>query len=235
MVPQPPVLLPNAPPVAAAAATVVPPPNPLTRTIDTAAQSFRQVSTPPPSSVAPDDSVTSSPVPPAAIGPLAGSLNVPDGDNAEDTASAEDTTDDNELTLERVAAITAALDSNPDEKPAILHQFDTQEGALRTASEHVHEAQMAALHRGDRSLLDHYDSAYVAQLEQQRGVITVDDYARLEVAIERDNLATALTELQLPAAAVLRIKRVWMRRLVNDMLLGKRVRESLKSARTGNG
>ena len=71
---------------------------------------------------------------------------------------------------------------------AVLLRFNVDDDNLQAESDRIHAEQMDALHRGEREPLDRYDCAYVAQLEEQRGTITIDDYATLEV--ERRN-ATA--------------------------------------------
>lgn len=92
------------------------------------------------------------------------------------------------------------------------------------------EAIREAAARGKTSLLRAYDQAYVAQLEADRGAITVKEYARLVVAAERGTETEALAELGLPRGAMLRVQRVWMKKM---SALGRQVREAVEAAREG--
>jgi hypothetical protein len=81
------------------------------------------------------------------------------------------------------------------------------------------------------TLLKAYDAAYVAQLEKERGPITIDEYARLVIASERGQVAPTLTELKLPRGAVLRIERVWLDKVADDPELAANVRKAILTAR----
>jgi hypothetical protein len=80
-------------------------------------------------------------------------------------------------------------------------------------------------------LLRAYDAAYVAQLEKERGPITVEEYARLVVASERGGAAPLLEELRMPRGAFMRIERVWLDRVAEDDALAASVRKAILAAR----
>jgi len=85
--------------------------------------------------------------------------------------------------------------------------------------------------RGRSALLKAYDMAYIAQLEEERGPIRVEDYARLLVAAERGSGDVKLAAMGLPRGALLRIQRVWLGKVAGDAELGKSVRIAVESAR----
>jgi len=81
--------------------------------------------------------------------------------------------------------------------------------------------------RSDR--LAAYDDAYVARMEEERGPITPEAYARLVLAHQRDKdaLTRALRELGLPWGATPRIQRVYSDRMAADPALAERVRVAM--------
>ena len=226
----PPMVMGAAPPAA-----VLRPPNPLSGSPTMASPALltplarAPSATPVPQTVQP-------PVEPLKIGPLAGSLEETSAALEEPAATSEkapaaEATPAEKLTLERVAAIEAARNAEPDEHKEVMRRFEVDEASLKEASQRIHQDEMLALEQGDRGPLDRYDRAYVAQLEEQRGPITIDEHATIEVAIERNILARVLLELRLPASSVVRIRRVLMRKFVGDMALSKRLRERIDVAR----
>ena len=86
------------------------------------------------------------------------------------------------------------------------------------------------LDRGKKKLLSAYDAAYVTALEDRRGPIAVDEYARLSIAAERGKAAAALAELDLPEDAMMRIRRVWLARMVKDPRAAAEVRAAMRAA-----
>ncbi len=91
------------------------------------------------------------------------------------------------------------------------------------------ETIRADIQRGRTDTLASYDEAYVAQLETERGPITVEEFARLSVASERGIEVFTLSELGLPRPSLPRIQRVWLRRTAADKQLAKRVREAIEA------
>ena len=71
-----------------------------------------------------------------------------------------------------------------------------------------------------------FDRAYVLRLEEERGPITPEEYARLALAHERDRgaLTRALRDLDLPWGCTPRILRTYAERLHADAALAERVR-----------
>ncbi len=70
--------------------------------------------------------------------------------------------------------------------------------------------------RGRKAQLRAYDTAYVGQIEEERGAIGVEEYARLVIAVERGKGEAVLGEMGLPGDAMMRIRRVWLDRTVKD-------------------
>ncbi len=112
----------------------------------------------------------------------------------------------------------------------ILANHELVSGTWANLQKHWAAAIKDELRGGKTELLGSYDDAYVAQLEADRGTITVAEYARLVVAAERGLEQQTLAELALPAAAVPRLRRVWLRRTLADRDLARRIRRAIDEA-----
>lgn len=136
-----------------------------------------------------------------------------------------------EFPLERCAALTASMARRKAEKNAILEENELTAREWDTIENHWAEAINAETKKGKRTLLDRFDQAYVAQIEAERGPITVEEYAKLSVGGERGSVDEVLQELGLPRGALLRVERVWIRRVVTNEGLASRLSELIETAR----
>ncbi len=80
------------------------------------------------------------------------------------------------------------------------------------------------------ALLRAYDSAYVGQIEAERGPVTVDQYVQVAMALENGIGPTTLQDLDLPRSALLRVQRVWMEKISQNKELAERVRQAVDRA-----
>lgn len=136
-----------------------------------------------------------------------------------------------DVTIELCAAIRAAIDVHPSLEEAVLEQERLTREDWRTAEQRCRESLAAAVHRGEPELLASFDEAYLQRLEQERGPIDADTYAALELAIERGSSSDVIVDLGIPRPALIRVKRVWARRLVADAELRREVREAMTARR----
>ncbi len=134
-------------------------------------------------------------------------------------------------TVAKCGQITASIARRRSERAAILSSHDLDEATWAEVSAHWNSAIQAGLQRGDTKLLDAFDDGYVTQLEAERGEVTVPDYARLLLADERGHMSVALTELGLPRGAMLRLERVWGRRIGEDPNLDEDIDRALDELR----
>ena len=184
---------------------------------------------------------TDPPAPPPMIGPLAG-LPVTVAEPPSLSASAAPVTTKPEpepvlpapsldgYPVERCAAIAASVARSRSDRAAILERNDFTEETWKAVERRWAGAISEEATRGKAGLLRAYDEAYLAQLEVERGPITVKEYARLVVAAERGTEPEALVELGLPRGAMLRVQRVWMKKM---SALGRQVREAVEAEREG--
>jgi hypothetical protein len=131
------------------------------------------------------------------------------------------------FTLERVARIEASLELDPDQRADILAANELDEDGWERVEATQDAAIRAALDRDDPSLLARYDAAYVARIEDERGTITVEEYASILAASRRGRAPERLAELGIPEAAELRLMRVFEARLVADEAAARSVRDAL--------
>jgi nucleotide-binding universal stress UspA family protein len=132
--------------------------------------------------------------------------------------------------LPRCAAIAASIDRRPAERDDILKAHDLAPDTWTDLERHWAAALLAEAERGRAKLSRAYDSAYVAQLEAERGFIDVSAYAKIVVAAERSDEARALADLDLPRAAILPIRRVWLRKIADDAALAASARKEIQAA-----
>jgi hypothetical protein len=137
------------------------------------------------------------------------------------------------FSIERCAATAASMARRNEDRAQILEENELTPNTWDALVKHWTEEIRKETKRGKTALLETYDHAYVARLEEERGPVRVEDYAQLMVAGERSNAEEALAELTLPRGAMLRIQRVWVRRMVADAALRARVREAMEAARGG--
>lgn len=198
----------------------------------------REVAPPPPAPAPPP--VIEPPPPPALIGPLATPEMVAAAEPPADEPTAEPAAAEpaapaelplDRYPLERCAAIAASLARTRAARDAILAEHELDLATWEALDRHHREAVQAQAGRGRTAPLKAYDAAYVAQLEKERGVIRVDDYARLVVAQERGADAEELSEMGLPRGALLRLQRVWLARTTADAELARALRQAVEAAR----
>jgi hypothetical protein len=138
-----------------------------------------------------------------------------------------------EFPVERFAEVSASLALRPDEKETIFEINGLTEPSWARLRAAWDAEIKGALRRGRSQKLRAYDAAYVAQLEKERGPISVDELARITVGVERGDAAEALREVGLPEGSAIHIQRTWIGRVASDPALGAAVRKAVEKARAG--
>ncbi len=176
--------------------------------------------------------VEPAPLPPPLIGPLARSEMIADPSTGP-VGPAEGDPASDPYPIDRCARIAASLARRRAATAEILEANELDPAAWAALDQRWKAAIAAETARGKTELLGAYDAAFVAQLEEERGAITLEEYAGLQVASERGSVAGLLAEMTLPRGAMLRIERVWLRRIAGDAGLGAKARSALTAAREG--
>jgi hypothetical protein len=132
------------------------------------------------------------------------------------------------FSVERCAAIAASYARTRDQV-ALLAENGLTEDEWDALEQRWAQALRLDAEQDRTDRLATYDRAYVARLEEERGPITPEAYARLALAHERDRaaLTRALRDLELPWGATPRILRVFSERMAADPALAERVRAAL--------
>jgi hypothetical protein len=134
------------------------------------------------------------------------------------------------FTIERCARIAASIDEAPARAGDILAASELDSALWQTLDDHWQREIDAELCLGTTALLERYDHAYVEQISSGRVRLDNEAYARLVVAAERGTIDATLDAMGLPSAALARVERVWLGRLV-DALEGKAIRQAIALAR----
>jgi hypothetical protein len=186
-----------------------------------------------PEVVPPPLMVTETPVPPALIGPIAVvSAEVAKEAGGEAVAVEEAAEPEVEVDIEAyppvrcgtIAARVACAGGEAGKVGEILRAEGLDAGRWECVHGHWLGRIREEAARGRKKLLAVYDGAYVGALEGERGVVGLEEYARLAEAAERGEVEGALAESGLPGGGWVHIHRVWIGRMVKDVRVGKQVR-----------
>lgn len=135
------------------------------------------------------------------------------------------------LTLEETATIAAELAEGKAARAEILDAHGVREGAWRANETRWNKALAEEQDRGQSALRGAYDAAYTARVEKFRGPITLGEYARIMVGLERGRANAVLDELKIQRPALMPIVRVWAKRVAKDAKLGEEAAKALREAR----
>lgn len=181
--------------------------------------------------------------PPAMIGPLAragmgaGAAKVEEVPAAavkvEEVPAAEVEVEAAELPIERVAEIQAELAEERAPRGAVLERHELSEAVWTATERHWAREMEAEAGRGSTRLRRASDAAYVGAVEQFRGPITGAEYARIMIGLERGRAEQELEALRIQKPALMRIVRVWTKKVAGDVRLGREVRGVMAGMREG--
>ena len=182
----------------------------------------------------PLSAVGETPPPPGMLGgPQAASLPLPPPPEpaADPEPAAEPPLPLDEVPLERCARIAAGVALRPSEQGALLEKEALTPAVWERLQAHFAEVLGEESRRGKNEEGRAYDEAYVGAVEAIRGPITPVEYAQITVAVERSEVASALSALDLVEAALPHVRRVWLQRIVSDPALAKQARSAVRAAR----
>lgn len=134
------------------------------------------------------------------------------------------------LSLEQVAAIAAEIAEERQDQATVLEAHGLRERGWRENEQRWRAAIEDEATRGRHTLRAAYDAAYVARVEQFRGAITLDEYARILVALDRGRTDDALDALKIQRQALMPIVRSWTKKVAKDMKLAEMASEALRAA-----
>jgi hypothetical protein len=136
-----------------------------------------------------------------------------------------------EIPLEQCAEIAAEIGMKEAERAGVLKAKGLSEPAWAGVEGRWADAISEAVEGGDRTMLETFDAVYVATQERLGKRIGVPEYARILVGIERGEVGAVLAELKLNLSDLVRIQRVWSKRLTESVPLGIEVEKAIDVAR----
>ena len=198
-----------------------------------------QASVEPPAALPPAEAAAAPPAAPAA--PSVPPAAAPVQEITADTAGATDSVDEAvdtlrpekpmELSIEQLAEIAAEMAEGREARAEVLRRRDLTERAFQENERRWARELEAEAEQGVSRLRAASDRAYVEAVEQLRGPITVQEYARIVIGIERGRPNRALDDLAIQHPALMRIVRVWTKKTAADARLAAEVRALLSSMR----
>ncbi len=137
------------------------------------------------------------------------------------------------LSIERFSAIAAEIAEKRDPKAEVLCKNDLTESDWTANEQLWTKALEDERARGSSRLRAASDRAYVEAVEGFRGPITLADHARITLGLERGQVNPVLDELRIQRPALMRIIRLWTKKIAADMKLSEEARALLASLRAG--
>ncbi|WP_437715669.1 DUF2169 domain-containing protein [Sorangium sp. So ce448] len=136
-----------------------------------------------------------------------------------------------EISIEQCATIAAEIAEKRVERGKVLESHRVDERTWRESERRWHTALKEEAGTGQHSLRKAYDKTYVARVEEFRGPITLEEYMRIAVGLERGNADVVLSTLQIQRPALMPIVRWWTKRVAEDMRLAEKASRALREAR----
>jgi hypothetical protein len=135
--------------------------------------------------------------------------------------------------IERCARLAARVELHESERPKILEAEGLTPETFDRLAQHWSAAVDKESLRGKSTLMRAYDTAYIGQIESERGPVSIKEYARIAVAMENGTVEEALTALGLPRRSAMPIRRMWTQKVFKDPKLAAQVRQAVLAEREG--
>ena len=136
-----------------------------------------------------------------------------------------------ELTVEQFSAILAELAEQRLSRSEVFHMHGLTDRDWEANERRWTEDIKRETARGTTRLRSASDSAYVTRVEGFRGPITLSEYTRLVVALERSESNQALDDLHIQRPALMRIIRLWTKNVACNAKLAEQAGILLASMR----
>ncbi len=105
------------------------------------------------------------------------------------------------------------------------------EGEFAALAERWRASLEAETDRGKRELAGAFDVAYVAAQERLDPPIGIVEYAQIVVALERGNVGDVLAQLDLELSDLMRLQRVWSRRVASSPQINNSLYAAIEALR----
>lgn len=136
-----------------------------------------------------------------------------------------------ELSITQCAAIAAEIAEARAERAKVLEAHGLDDRTWRENERRWRSAIEEEAGAGKQMLRGAYDEAYIARVEAFRGPITMEEYMRIVVGLERGKADAALDTLRIQRPALMPIVRWWTKRVAEDTRMADKAPEALRAAR----
>ncbi len=137
------------------------------------------------------------------------------------------------MTIEHYASISAELGQKGASRSAVLERHGLSAASWTAVNRHYQRAMGTAAGEKGRELSALFDEAYLRAMTELGKSIGVDEYARILVGLERREMNKVLGELDLQLSDLMRIKRVWEKKIEMDAGLRAEVEAAAEAHRKG--
>jgi hypothetical protein len=136
-----------------------------------------------------------------------------------------------DLGIERYGTICAELAHKGADRAAVLKAHLLTEPAWQLVDQHWKRALAQETEEGERALQLAFDEAYLAAQQRLGHPVGVPEYARILIGIERGEVGRVLGDLGLELGDLMRVQRVWTKRLAESSDLGVALAHAVDEAR----
>lgn len=186
-------------------------------------------SSPPPALRAPQIPSRPVPAPPSPV--VAAAPAAPAPRPASSRPPSDSQIDPREIPIATYGSISAELMIRRGERARVLEEHKLSEPVWARVHAHWTGEMGRETARGESKLLSQFDEAYVETMGRLRKPIGVPEYAAIQVAIERGAVDRQLAALSLSLSDLMRVQRVWTRRMAEEPELGKVLGRAIEEAR----
>ncbi|MFO0758979.1 MAG: DUF2169 domain-containing protein [Byssovorax sp.] len=137
------------------------------------------------------------------------------------------------ITLDQFASISAELSRKGADRAAVLKRHGLTIASWGAVDRRHNKTMSEHAERGDRSLQASFDAAYVAAQGRLGKPIGVPEYARILVGLEKGEVGRVLHELELQLSDLMRLQRVWTKKLADTPKLAAELSRATEEARKG--
>jgi hypothetical protein len=133
--------------------------------------------------------------------------------------------------IERYAAISAALSRKGVDRGAVLRAHKLTIAGWGAIDRHWKRALAEQTDRGEKALLHAFDVAYVNAQGELHRPVGVREYARILIGLERGEVGRVLAALELQLSDLMRLQRVWSKRVAEAPDLAAELAVALEELR----
>ena len=135
--------------------------------------------------------------------------------------------------IELYATLSAALARKGVDRGAVLRAHKLSIAGWGAIDRHWKRSLAEQTDRGEKSLLHAFDIAYVTAQAELHRPVGVREYARILIGLERGEVGRVLADLELQLSDLMRLQRVWTKRVAENQELAAELAEILEELRAG--